>query len=115
MFRPWNNRAFVTYGAKSRTAVYRVFYTPTQPLLTFLHAAFPNRVLTTEQIGRAMLAVARQGFPSEVASHRIPVLLAAPFTPQPWPAETTSDLSKLIRWMAADNPTWELPGSTVRS
>ncbi|HXO61632.1 MAG TPA: hypothetical protein VN850_07430 [Candidatus Acidoferrales bacterium] len=28
--------------------------------------AFPNQILTTEQIGRAMLAVARHGFPRKI-------------------------------------------------
>jgi uncharacterized protein YbjT (DUF2867 family) len=64
MFRP--GIIVPLYGAKSKTALYRVFYTLTQPLLPLLRAAFPNHVLTTEQIGRAMLAVARQGFPKRV-------------------------------------------------
>jgi hypothetical protein len=64
MFRP--GIIVPLYGAKSKTAVYRVFYTLTKPLLPLLRAAFPNHVLTTEQIGRAMLAVARQGFPKRV-------------------------------------------------
>ena len=54
------------HGARSKTASYRVFYTFTKPLLPVLRWAFPNYVLTTEQIGRAMLAVARHGFPKRV-------------------------------------------------
>jgi uncharacterized protein YbjT (DUF2867 family) len=64
MFRP--GIIVPLYGARSKTAIYRVFYTLTKPLLPLLRAAFPNHVLTTEQIGRAMLAVARQGFPKRV-------------------------------------------------
>ena len=64
MFRP--GLIVPLYGAKSKTAIYRVFYTLTKPLLPLLRAAFPNHVLTTEQIGRAMLAVARDGFPKRV-------------------------------------------------
>jgi uncharacterized protein YbjT (DUF2867 family) len=64
MFRP--GIIVPLYGAKSKTAIYRVFYTLAKPLLPLLRAAFPNHVLTTEQIGRAMLAVARHGFPRKV-------------------------------------------------
>ena len=64
MFRP--EIIVPLYGAKSKTAVYRVFYTLVKPLLPLLRAAFPNQVLTTEQIGRAMLTVARHGFPKRV-------------------------------------------------
>lgn len=53
-------------GIKSKTASYRVLYTLTKPLLPWLLAAFPDYVLTTEQIGRAMLTVARQGYPKRV-------------------------------------------------
>jgi uncharacterized protein YbjT (DUF2867 family) len=64
MFRP--GIIVPLHGAKSRTAVYRVFYTVSKPLLPLLRAAFPYHVLTTEQIGRAMLAVAKHGFPKRV-------------------------------------------------
>ena len=64
MFRP--GIIVPLHGIKSKTAFYRVFYTLTKPLLPLLHAAFPNHVLTTEQIGRAMLAVAKHGFPKRV-------------------------------------------------
>ena len=64
MFRP--GIIVPLHGIKSKTVFYRVFYTLTKPLLPLLHAAFPNHVLTTEQIGRAMLAVAKHGFPKRV-------------------------------------------------
>ena len=64
MFRP--GIIVPLYGVKSKTVVYRVFYTLTKPLLPLLRMAFPNHVLTTEQIGRAMLAVARHGFSKRV-------------------------------------------------
>ena len=54
------------YGIKSKTASYRFLYTLTKPLLPWIRAAFPDHVLTTEQIGRAMLTVARQGYPKRV-------------------------------------------------
>jgi uncharacterized protein YbjT (DUF2867 family) len=49
------------HGIRSKTAVYRVFYILGRPLLPILRRAFPDYILTTEQIGRAMLAVARNG------------------------------------------------------
>jgi uncharacterized protein YbjT (DUF2867 family) len=64
MFRPGIIQPL--YGVRSKTALYRVFYTLTKPLLPLLRRAFPNHVLTTQQIGRAMLAVARRGYPQRV-------------------------------------------------
>ena len=64
MFRP----GFIQplHGIRSKTTVYRVFYILAKPLLPMLRRAFPNFVLTTEQIGRAMLAVARNGAPQRI-------------------------------------------------
>lgn len=49
------------HGIKSRTTAYRVSYFVLAPLLPLLKAAFPRSVLTTEQLGRAMLKIAKQG------------------------------------------------------
>jgi uncharacterized protein YbjT (DUF2867 family) len=59
MFRP----GFIEplHGVKSKTAAYRILYTLGRPLWPLLRLAAPNFVLTTEQIGRAMLAIARHG------------------------------------------------------
>ena len=54
------------HGIRSKTASYRVFYTLTAPLLPLLRALLPNLILTTEQVGKAMLAVARTGWPTPV-------------------------------------------------
>ena len=64
MFRPGIIEPL--YGIKSKTTSYRVLYMLTKPLLPWIRSAFPDYVLTTEQIGRAMLTVARQGFPKRV-------------------------------------------------
>jgi uncharacterized protein YbjT (DUF2867 family) len=53
-------------GIKSKTNVYQIFYTLGKPLLPLLRMIFPNYVLTTRQIGRAMLTVARNGSPKRV-------------------------------------------------
>lgn len=48
-------------GIRSKTTSYRIFYSLTKPLLPLLHKAFPKLVLTTRQVGRAMLTVVRHG------------------------------------------------------
>ena len=58
------------HGIKSRTAAYRVLYSITQPLLPVLRRLMPGLILTTEQIGRAMLTAARQGAPTRVLESR---------------------------------------------
>jgi uncharacterized protein YbjT (DUF2867 family) len=64
MFRP--GAIVALHGIKSRTTLYRVLYVPLSPLLPLLYKLFPKYVTTTEQIGRAMLKVARQGWPKRV-------------------------------------------------
>jgi uncharacterized protein YbjT (DUF2867 family) len=54
------------HGERSRTAAYRVLYTITKPLLPVLRRLWPGQILTTEQFGRAMLLVVRQGAPKRV-------------------------------------------------
>ncbi|HJY40873.1 MAG TPA: hypothetical protein VJ303_06550, partial [Steroidobacteraceae bacterium] len=49
------------HGARSKTRVYAVTYMLAGWLLPLLRALFPRRILTTESVGRAMLAVARRG------------------------------------------------------
>jgi uncharacterized protein YbjT (DUF2867 family) len=49
------------HGITSRTGSYRVFYAIARPLFPVLRWAFPNYVTTTEQIGLAMLKVAKSG------------------------------------------------------
>jgi uncharacterized protein YbjT (DUF2867 family) len=68
MFRPGVIEPL--HGAISRTAAYRILYVLSKPLLPVLRWVFPNYVLTTEQIGRAMLKVARDGFSQRVLESR---------------------------------------------
>ncbi len=53
-------------GIRSKTTSYRVLHAITKPLLPLLRFAFPNYVLTTRQIGQAMLAVAKHGYAKRV-------------------------------------------------
>jgi uncharacterized protein YbjT (DUF2867 family) len=64
MFRPGVIEP--VYGARSKTRFYRVLYTFSRPLLPLLRWALPDYVLTTEQLGRAMLNVARKGYPKRI-------------------------------------------------
>ena len=64
MFRP--GLIVPLHGIKSKTRIYRLFYAATGPLLGLLNAAFPKYVTTTEQVGRAMIRVAKQGAPKPV-------------------------------------------------
>ncbi len=54
------------HGIQSRTTLYRVIYKLFGPLLPLLEGRFPKYVTTTEQIGLAMLKVAKQGWPKRV-------------------------------------------------
>ena len=49
------------HGIKSKTFLYRVFYSLAKPVLPLLRKKYPNAISTTEQIGRAMLHVAKRG------------------------------------------------------
>ncbi|HEU4720918.1 MAG TPA: NAD-dependent epimerase/dehydratase family protein [Gemmatimonadaceae bacterium] len=54
------------HGVKSKTRLYRAFYTVLAPVLPVLKALFPRSIITTEQLGRAMLRLARSGYPKPV-------------------------------------------------
>jgi uncharacterized protein YbjT (DUF2867 family) len=49
-------------GIRSKTAAYRVFYALATPVLPLLRFALPNQIVTTRDIGQAMLKVARRGY-----------------------------------------------------
>jgi uncharacterized protein YbjT (DUF2867 family) len=48
-------------GIKSKTRLYRAGYVVMAPFWPALRALFPRHVINTEQVGRAMLAVAKRG------------------------------------------------------
>jgi uncharacterized protein YbjT (DUF2867 family) len=64
MFRP----GFIQplHGARSSTRLYRVVYRVIAPLAPLIRRLWPGQVITTEQLGLAMLHVARQGAPKRV-------------------------------------------------
>jgi uncharacterized protein YbjT (DUF2867 family) len=64
MFRPGLIQPL--HGIRSRTTWYRVLYVFVAPAVPLLRRLMPNAVTTTEQMGRAMLAVARRGYPKSI-------------------------------------------------
>jgi uncharacterized protein YbjT (DUF2867 family) len=64
MFRPAGIQPL--HGVKSRTAWVQAIYVVASPLLTWLDRVAPKYMTTTEQVGRAMIKVARDGYPKPV-------------------------------------------------
>jgi uncharacterized protein YbjT (DUF2867 family) len=54
------------HGIKSKTRSYRLFYALSAFLLPVLRAVFPNHVLSTTQIGSAMLNLAKHGYAKRI-------------------------------------------------
>lgn len=54
------------HGIKSKTPIYRVIYSILGPILSLLRRIFPRHITTTEELGRAMLAVAKHGAPKKI-------------------------------------------------
>ena len=54
------------HGARSRTRAYRIIYPLLAPVLPLFRALMPHKVATTQTIGRALLELARHGYPKTV-------------------------------------------------
>jgi uncharacterized protein YbjT (DUF2867 family) len=64
MFRPAAIQPL--HSVRSKTAWVQAIYVVTSPLLTLLNKMAPKYVTTTEQVGRAMIKMAKQGYPKSV-------------------------------------------------
>jgi len=64
MFRPAGIQPL--HGIRSRTGWVQAIYVTAAPLLTLLNRVAPKYMTTTEQVGRAMIKVARDGYPGPV-------------------------------------------------
>ena len=64
MFRPGAIQPM--HGEVSKVKLYRLLYAMTGLLLPVLRRLAPNYILTTEEMGRAMIQVAKRGFPKMV-------------------------------------------------
>jgi uncharacterized protein YbjT (DUF2867 family) len=64
MFRP----GFIQplHGIRSKTKLYQFFYTALNPILPLLKSAFPRQITTTEELGQAMLYVAKHSYPKPI-------------------------------------------------
>jgi len=64
MFRP----GFIepAHGEISRNKLYRILFTIAKPLLPAIRRAFPNQILTTHQIARAMLNLVTRPYPKHI-------------------------------------------------
>ena len=60
MFRPSGIQPL--HGVRSKTGWIQAIYVATSPLLTFLNHVAPQYMTTSEQLGRAMIKVARDGY-----------------------------------------------------
>lgn len=54
------------HGITSRTPAYRIAYAVVRPLVPLIEALAPGSVTTTERVGRAMLQIARRGYPKAI-------------------------------------------------
>jgi uncharacterized protein YbjT (DUF2867 family) len=61
MIRPGAIQAL--HGIKSKTKIYNLIYPLLAPLFPIAKRLFPNHILTTEQLGRAMIEIAKHGAP----------------------------------------------------
>jgi len=64
MFRPAGIQPL--HGVRSKTAWVQAIYAVTSPLLSWLVRVAPNHMTTSERLGRAMIAVARDGYPKPI-------------------------------------------------
>ena len=64
MFRPAGIAPM--HGERSKTPAYRIAYALTKPLFPLLRRLFPSYITTTEEVGLAMIYVAKQGAPKRI-------------------------------------------------
>jgi uncharacterized protein YbjT (DUF2867 family) len=53
-------------GIKPKTPMYRFIYNVLNPLTPVITRLFPNSITTTRNVGRAMISVARHGYPTPI-------------------------------------------------
>ncbi len=64
MFRP--NGIQPLHGVRSKTGWINAVYAVSAPLLSYLVRATPGIMTTSEKLGRAMIKVAREGYPKPI-------------------------------------------------
>jgi uncharacterized protein YbjT (DUF2867 family) len=68
MFRP--GLIIPLDGIRSKTRAYRILYSLLGPFLMLLRRMFPKAVVTTREIGQAMLSVAKHGYAKRILEVR---------------------------------------------
>ena len=68
MFRP--GLIIPLDGIRSKTRAYRILYSLLGPFLMLLRRMFPKAVVTTREIGQAMLSVAKHGYAERILEVR---------------------------------------------
>ncbi len=63
-------------GIRSKTPAYRMLYALFKPLFPLVRWLMPNQVVTTREVGRAMLEVTRKGYPTRILEPK-DILIAA--------------------------------------
>jgi uncharacterized protein YbjT (DUF2867 family) len=53
-------------GIKPKTEMYRLIYNVLNPISPLLKRLFPGSITTTQNVGRAMISVAKHGYPSPI-------------------------------------------------
>ncbi len=85
MFRP--GAILPMHGIRPKSRFYRAAYVVAAPILPVIRALFPKYVITTEQVGRAMIAVAKGGAEKKLLENRdISAIAERAPTPAPAPA-----------------------------
>ena len=64
MFRPAGIQPL--HGVRSKTGWINAVYAVTGPLLAWMVHATPNQMTTSERLGRAMISVVRNGYPTPI-------------------------------------------------
>jgi hypothetical protein len=64
MFRP--GAILPMHGVRSKTRWVRWLYALAAPVVPAWRTLMPDTITTTEQVGRAMLRVAREGYPTRI-------------------------------------------------
>lgn len=58
------------HGIRSRTRLYNLIYPLLYPLILLVRLVAPGSITDTERVGRAMLRIAKKGFPKKILENR---------------------------------------------
>ena len=96
MFRPSGIQPL--HGVRSKTGWINAVYAVTAPLLSWMVRATPSHMTTSEQLGRAMIKVARDGYPKPIWRARISTRLSATAVIPGRPAGEPEFSTAMCRW-----------------